>query len=343
MTQTVTEICAKLGARTSLKAVGCLNLRYVHPERMFVKLGAARLAGHRKHLGSIKYNTLRLTAYAVALLKRNPRQGAHVNRERTLVERRKEAAAKREENTAGCHKEHTCACKNRTAVPECPAQTARISALHGTRQSRLTAKLALITAIAQQEGAQHRRHRKSHYRRGRKRYKERYAKRLEHTPFHALKEEQRHESRGYNQRRVENRHTHLGRRMVYHPESALALPFGQTAVLAQPLVHILHIHYRVIHKAANRYRYAAEAHGIDSHTHGIEYQHRHYYGERKRYHRYHSRAHVHQEHEQHYYHKERALGERALQITYCAVYEVTLTENVGRHPYIGRQTRLHRI
>ncbi len=65
---------------------------------MFVKLGAAGLAGHGSDFGHGEDNLFGLTSETVTVVERYAGQSADIDGERPLVERREEAASECEEN-----------------------------------------------------------------------------------------------------------------------------------------------------------------------------------------------------------------------------------------------------
>ncbi len=169
---------------------------------------------------------------------------------------------------------------------------------------------------AEQEGAEHWGDGQSHDCRRYKCHEEGHAEGYEHASFHSGKEKEREEGGGYYQSGVEYGHSHFCRSLVYHFLGRYALGGGERAVFTQAFVDVLHVDNGVVDKAAYGYRYAAEAHGVNSVPHSVQYQHRHDYRQRQSHYGYYRGAYVHQEEEQHDYHKERAFEQRALQVRY---------------------------
>ncbi len=60
--------------------------------------------------------------------------------------------------------------------------------------------------------------------------------------------------------------------MIYAVAHRESLALRQLRILPQALVYILDVDNGVVDKATYRYRYAAEAHGVDTVAHGIEQQ-----------------------------------------------------------------------
>ena len=117
----------------------------------------------------------------------------------------------------------------------------------------------------------------------------------------------------------------------------LALGRRQRAVLTQPVVNVLHIHYRVVDKRAYGDRYAAETHGVDGITHEMEDKYGDYYRHRERHNGYDGGADIHQEEEQHYDDEEGTLEQSPLQIAYRRVDKFALAEDVAVDLHVGRQ------
>ncbi len=88
-----------------------------------------------------------------------------------------------------------------------------------------------------------------------------------HPSLHPGEEKQRQETRNYDERRIENRGTHLLGSFVDHLHNRFAVGLWQVSVLAQPFVDIFHIHYGVIDERTYCYGYTSEAHGVDTHVH----------------------------------------------------------------------------
>ena len=72
------------------------------------------------------------------------------------------------------------------------------------------------------------------------------SQRGEQTSLHTGQEEKGDETGYDNQRRVQNRHTHLSRSLENHSQQRPAFLMGQIVVLPQPFENILHIDDGVI-------------------------------------------------------------------------------------------------
>ena len=114
--------------------------------------------------------------------------------------------------------------------------------------------------IAAEDGGKSQRH----YGGSGERYQESDSQRNQHTSFHAREKEKREERGGDDERRVENRHTHLGGGVVDDLAHRLAFSGRQYGVAPQPLVDILDVDNRIVDKTAYGNGYTAETHGVDA-------------------------------------------------------------------------------
>ena len=129
--------------------------------------------------------------------------------------------------------------------------------------------------------------------------------------------------------------------MKYDIDNRLAFAGRQKPVLPQALVDIFHVDNRIVDETAYGNGDAAETHSIDSVAQCIEYEYRYYDRQRQCYYRNNRSADVHQEDEQYDDDKQRTLDERTLEIAHRALYEVVLTENIGRYFHVGGQGQCH--
>ena len=198
-------------------------------------------------------------------------------------------------------------------------------------------------ALAEHIAAEHGGKREGDERGGEQSRDEGYAQRNEHPALHAAEEEERGEADDDDERGVENRHAHLARGVVDQFYYRHPVGFGQLSVLPYVLVHVLHIHYGVVHERADGNGKSAERHGVYAYAHGVEHYHCHEEGKRDGDERDDGGARIGEEYHQHYDHEDCSLDERLLHVVHAALYEVSLAEDVCRDMYVCRQVALQLV
>ena len=308
------------------KDEGHLKLRVVDTEGVLVKLRTASLAANGLHLGYGKQSLLHPMAYAVGLLKGDARKGTNAYGERPLVEWRKEAAPKGGKAYYGNNGEDGRDGKNLAMSGERTAEQTAIYRLELAGDIRLREKFsAARTAARKQIAAQHGGEREGYKSGGAKSRDEGDAQRNQQATLHATEEEEGHKAGNDDKRGVENGQTDFLGSVEDDGQGRLPEAWRQGAVLAQPAVHVLDIHYGIVDKRANGYGHAAKAHGVDGEPKEMEGQYRYQQGERYGDERYDGSPDIHEEQEEHDDNKESTLVKRLHDIVDGAVDEPLLT------------------
>ena len=122
---------------------------------MLIKFGTAGLARDSLDFRRLQNNFLSHASYTVALFKRYSGQSGHVDGHRTFVERREEAASKREECHHSRDEQNTSDAKDHTSVRHAPRQSSRISSLEFLSQPGLLVKSTQSFLASKHIGTQH--------------------------------------------------------------------------------------------------------------------------------------------------------------------------------------------
>ena len=129
--------------------------------------------------------------------------------------------------------------------------------------------------------------------------------------------------------------------MKYNISSLLPFWLWQLPVFTQLSIDILHIHNSIIHQRAYRNSDTAKRHCIDRQIKYMQNDKCYYdrYWQCK--HGYDRCPIIHKEQKQNHNNKQRSFCQCTLYIVNCIVYEITLTEDVGRNSYIWWHCLLH--
>ena len=278
-------------------------------ERVLIEFGAACLAGHGGDFRHREDNLLGFAAYLVALLKRNARKRADIDGERTLVERRHEAAAEGGVEGKGGEKESGCGDQSRTLVAENERECPAVGSAEDTDGDRISHRLFGLrsAAIAQEIAAEDGGDRQGYYCRSYKGYYEGDAEGDKHAPLDATEEEERQETGDDDERGIEDGETDLARGVVDNFDDGSSLFGREGEILADAVVDIFNIDNGIVDQRSDGYSNAAEGHGVDGDSEPVEDEYGDDDREREGDDRDQGGAEIHQEDEQHDDDKDSAL------------------------------------
>ena len=304
------ELCAEIREHFFTPASFFLDefhfdLRIAHGLHVLIQFRATGAAAHEFDFRHAQDEPFSHGADAVALCQRGARRRGQVHRERTFIERWQEFRSEEGHHGQGTDDEHYSGTKDEPWPIQPPMQQARILLLQPAHQPTFL-RMPIAFAAAEQVAAQ----------RGcyRERYNERckdagyvgHTERHEDAAFDALQREERKEHEHHDDGGVHDGVAHFAARA--EDDAHGGLRFRERPVLAQPSMHVLHIHDRIIDQLTDGDGQTAQRERVDTDAQHLEHNGRDEERERDRGERDHRGAHVQQEEEEDDDHEDRAIA-----------------------------------